>query len=49
MDLRHLQLILGHSDLRMVMRYTHLSKQSLVDQQNQHSIIKQVIAPLNRD
>ncbi|MGG1846194.1 tyrosine-type recombinase/integrase [Bacillus wiedmannii] len=49
MDLRHLQLILGHSDLRMVMRYTHLSKQSLVDQQNQHSIIKQVVAPLNRD
>ncbi|MEI4789532.1 tyrosine-type recombinase/integrase [Bacillus sp. FJAT-53060] len=28
-DIRHLQILLGHSDLRMVMRYTHLSGKSL--------------------
>lgn len=49
MDLRHLQLLLGHSDLRMVLRYTHLSRRSLIEQQNQYSAMRQVLSPLARD
>lgn len=39
-DLRHLQMLLGHSDLRMVMRYTHLSNKSLKTQHDQYSPLK---------
>jgi integrase/recombinase XerD len=49
MDLRHLQLLLGHSDLRLVMCYTHLSSRSLIEQQNQYSAMRQVLSPLARD
>ncbi|WP_254854032.1 tyrosine-type recombinase/integrase [Halobacillus salinus] len=31
-DIRHLQMILGHSDMRMVQRYTHLSNRSITSQ-----------------
>lgn len=31
-DIRHLQMLLGHTDLRMVMRYKHLSKHTLINQ-----------------
>lgn len=48
MDIRHLQMILGHSDLRMVMKYTHLSKKSLKTQHDQFSPINEVIGKLNR-
>lgn len=37
MDLRHLQLMLGHNDMRMLQRYTHLSSRSLQEQHRQHS------------
>lgn len=48
-DIRHLQLLLGHSDLRMVMRYTHLSNQALKEQHSKYSALNQVIGKLNKD
>ncbi|WP_025846605.1 tyrosine-type recombinase/integrase [Brevibacillus agri] len=48
-DLRHLQLILGHSDLRMVMRYTHLSKASIKNQHEQYSPLNEVVGKLNKE
>ncbi|MFE4202077.1 tyrosine-type recombinase/integrase [Aneurinibacillus aneurinilyticus] len=48
-DLRHLQILLGHKDLRMVMRYTHLSKSSLKNQHNQYSPLNQVLSPLSKE
>lgn len=48
-DIRHLQLLLGHSDLRMVMRYTHLSNQALKEQHQKYSALNQVIGKLNQD
>lgn len=47
-DLRHLQILLGHSDLRMVVRYTHLSERSLTKQHQKHSAINSVIGKLNK-
>ncbi|MEZ2660608.1 tyrosine-type recombinase/integrase [Aneurinibacillus aneurinilyticus] len=47
-DLRHLQMLLGHKDFRMVMRYTHLSKTSIKNQHDQYSPMNQVISPLNK-
>ncbi|MEL7734194.1 tyrosine-type recombinase/integrase [Bacillus velezensis] len=41
-DIRHLQMILGHSDLRMVMRYTHLSKKALTEEHSKHSPLLQI-------
>lgn len=48
-DLRHLQILLGHADFRMVMRYTHLSKAALIKEHERHSAMNQVIGPLNRN
>lgn len=48
-DIRHLQMLLGHKDLRMVMRYTHLSLKSLTDQHNKYSPLNQVFNKLNKD
>jgi integrase/recombinase XerD len=48
-DIRHLQMILGHSDLRMVMRYTHLSNRSLQEQHSKYSPLNSVIGKLNKD
>ena len=48
-DLRHLQILLGHADFRMVMRYTHLSKAALIKEHDRHSAMNQVIGPLNRN
>ncbi|PWK15770.1 tyrosine-type recombinase/integrase [Tumebacillus permanentifrigoris] len=42
-DIRHLQMMLGHRDLRMVLRYTHLSKQALKKQHEQYSPIIQIL------
>ncbi len=47
-DVRHLQLLLGHSDLRMVIRYTHLSGKALAKQHSAYSGINQVIGKLNK-
>ncbi|WP_026574568.1 tyrosine-type recombinase/integrase [Bacillus sp. UNC438CL73TsuS30] len=47
-DIRHLQLLLGHSDLRMVTRYTHLSRESLKRQHDQYSAINNVLDKLNK-
>lgn len=41
-DIRHLQKLLGHSDLRMVQRYTHLSDPSLTKQHEQFSIMNNI-------
>ncbi|WP_026561104.1 tyrosine-type recombinase/integrase [Bacillus sp. J37] len=49
MDMRHLQILLGHSDLRQVIRYTHLSNKSLINQQNQYSALNQIVGKLNKD
>ena len=48
-DIRHLQMMLGHSDLRMVLRYTHLSKQSLKQQHEQFSPLNMVISKRNKE
>ncbi|PAD35959.1 tyrosine-type recombinase/integrase [Terribacillus saccharophilus] len=47
-DIRHLQMILGHSDMRMVQRYTHPSEKSVARQQSAHSAINKVIGKLNK-
>lgn len=47
-DIRHLQLLLGHADLRVVLRYTHLSKESLINQHEKHSALNQIISPLSK-
>lgn len=49
MDVRHLQMMLGHRDLRMVMRYTHLSKTSLQIQHDRYSPLNEVVGKLERD
>ncbi|MBI0579675.1 hypothetical protein IEC97_20140 [Neobacillus cucumis] len=38
-DIRQLQLLLGHADLRMVLRYTYLSKESLINQHEKYSTL----------
>ena len=46
-DIRHLQMLLGHSDLRVLLRYTHLSNDALKRQHEQYSPIKQVLGKRN--
>ncbi len=48
-NIRHLQMLLHHSDLRMVLRYTHLTNQSLIDQHNEHSALNNVVDKLNKN
>lgn len=48
-DLRHLASILGHSDLRMVERYTHPSDRSIKAQHDMYSPMNELINPLNRE
>lgn len=48
-DIRHLQMILGHSDMRMVQRYTHLTSRSITDQHDRYSALNSVQAPLQKD
>lgn len=43
-DIRHLQKLLGHSDLRMVERYTHLSNMSITKQHAKYSGINNVLS-----
>ncbi|WP_054949190.1 tyrosine-type recombinase/integrase [Numidum massiliense] len=42
-DLRHLQLILGHKDLRIIKRYTHLSQESVRRQHGKYTPLNHVI------
>lgn len=48
-DLRHLASILGHSDLRMVERYTHPSDKAIKTQHEAYSPMNDVVRPLNRE
>ncbi|QDY84888.1 tyrosine-type recombinase/integrase [Paenibacillus polymyxa] len=48
-DLRHLASILGHTDLRMVMKYTHLSDRSIKAQHEVYSPIHDVVGKLGQD
>lgn len=48
-DIRHLQMLLSHADLRMVIRYTHLSNQSLIHQHDKFSPLNAVIGKLNKE
>ncbi|NTU27892.1 hypothetical protein HPX95_17265 [Bacillus tequilensis] len=41
-DIRHLQMILGQNDLRMIKRYTHLSRKSLKEQNDKFSPLAQI-------
>lgn len=47
-DIRHLQVILGHSDLRMTMKYTHLSRKAVTIQHDQFSALNLVTDKLNK-
>lgn len=47
-DLRHLQKLLGHSDLRMVERYTHLSNPSLTNQHREYSVMNNIEEKLEK-
>lgn len=47
---RYLAEILGHADMRMIMRYTHLSRRkSVKDQHDQYSPINDVVGKLARE
>jgi len=48
-DIRHLQLLLGHKDLRMVLRYTHLSNNSLRNQHEKHSPLNNLTDKRSKD
>lgn len=47
-DIRSLAEILGHRDLRMTMRYTHLSKENIKSQHEKFSPLISVVSPLSK-
>ncbi|MEH6948303.1 tyrosine-type recombinase/integrase [Bacillus sp. JJ634] len=47
-DIRSLQIILGHSDLRMTMKYTHLSRKAVTLQHEQFSALNLITDKLNK-
>lgn len=47
-SIRHLQMLLGHADLRMVLRYTHLSNKAVEGQHTKHSAINKIADKRNR-
>ncbi|WP_269409628.1 tyrosine-type recombinase/integrase [Lentibacillus daqui] len=47
-SIRHLQMLLGHADLRMVLRYTHLSNKALENQHTKHSPVNKVAEKMSR-
>ena len=49
MDVRHLQLILGHADLRMTTRYTHLTNRTIIEQHDMYSPLNLVNGKLNKE
>ncbi|MCG7386855.1 tyrosine-type recombinase/integrase [Paenibacillus sp. ACRRY] len=48
-DLRHLSGILGHVDMRSVMRYTHISDKALKAQHELYTPMNEVLKPLNKE
>lgn len=48
-DIRHLQMILGHSDMRMVQRYTHLTTKSILNQHEEFSPLNTVETKLQKE
>lgn len=48
-DIRHLQKILGHADLRMVERYTHLSKEAIKEQHDKYAPINGLMGALQKE
>ncbi|KEO83692.1 tyrosine-type recombinase/integrase [Tumebacillus flagellatus] len=48
-EVRHLAKILGHADLRMVMRYTHLSNKSIKSQHERFTPLNVVVGKLQKD
>lgn len=48
-DVRFLAEILGHSDLRMVLRYTHLSKNAVKEQHSKFTPIRNVLSGLSKE
>ncbi|MGG3692197.1 tyrosine-type recombinase/integrase [Heyndrickxia ginsengihumi] len=47
-DIRSLQIMLGHSDLRMTMKYTHLSRKAVTTQHEQFSALNLITDKLNK-
>lgn len=47
-DLRHLAGILGHADMRMVLKYTNPSDKALKAQHEQYTPMNDIIKPLNK-
>lgn len=48
-DVRYLKELLGHADLRMVTRYTHLSDKSIKEQHAKYTPIRDVVGKLQRE
>jgi len=48
-DIRYLKELLGHADLRMVTRYTHLSDKSIKEQHAKYTPMNDVVGKLQRD
>lgn len=48
-NLRYLQSLLGHADLRMTSKYTHLSRKSIAENHDQYSALNQVVGGLNKE
>ncbi|WNF35696.1 tyrosine-type recombinase/integrase [Bacillaceae bacterium IKA-2] len=48
-DIRHLQMILGHKDIRMVLRYTHLSNKALKNQHDRYSPLNILKGKLSKE
>lgn len=48
-DIRHLQMLLNHKDLRMVLRYTHLSQKSLTEQHGKYTPLNAIYGKLSKE
>jgi integrase/recombinase XerD len=48
-DIRHLQMLLNHKDLRMVIRYTHLSQKSLTEQHGKYTPLNEIYGSLSKE
>ncbi|WJH30486.1 tyrosine-type recombinase/integrase [Paenibacillus sp. CC-CFT742] len=46
---RHLAEIMGHRDLRMVAKYTHLSEKSVKEKHDQYTPMNNIVGPLSKD
>lgn len=48
-DISHLRLLLGHADLRIVLKYLHLSDKTLIEQHSQYSALNSVTGKLSKE